>query len=138
EHAPAVPPHRGFREKFLIPLAIPIGCFVAAAIVIFCISQILLAVPGKASTPIALLIAIGILLLCAYLATTPRLTRQTLFSIVGTSFALVVVFGIVGGVYRLENPEKPGGEAGAKAASAPGGNLSPSPANEVTTDNKFS
>mgnify|MGYP002400715317 CR=1 FL=1 len=128
-HGGGYPASRSISEKFLIPLAIPVG----AGLVIFCIilavSQILLAVPEDVATPIALLIALVILLGCAYFATARSLSRGMIT--LGVAVPAVVLFGagIGAGIYRQANPTTEN-KGGAEA------NAGPKP--QITTDNKFS
>jgi plastocyanin len=127
-HGAAHPASRSFSERFLIPLAIPIGAGIVIAAIILSVSQILLAVPEDVATPIALCIALIILLGCAYFATARRLSRGIIT--LGVAIPAIVLFGagIGAGIYRQENPttEHKGAEA----------NAAPKP--QITTDNKFS
>lgn len=128
-HDAAHPASRSFKDKFVIPLAIPIGAGIVIAAIILAVSQILLAVPEDASTPIALLIALLILLGCAYFATARKLSRGVVT--LGVAVPAIILFGtgIGAGIYRQANPtteHKGGVEA----------NAAPKP--QITTDDKFS
>jgi hypothetical protein len=76
------------RDRLLLPLAIPVGALIVIAIVLFVMSRILLAVPHLVATPIALLVALAILLLATYSATRMDLTRGQL---IGAAAALGVI-----------------------------------------------
>lgn len=139
-HAAVAHEQRGIREKFLIPLAIPVGCAIVIAAIVLSISQILLAVPEGAATVIALFVALTVLLGCAYFATARTVNRQLIVAGIAVPAIVLLASGVYAGIYRQNNPKHEGavGEQQANAAGAGGGNVVPQPADEVTTDNKFS
>jgi plastocyanin len=140
-------------DRFALPLMLPVGVAGAVAAVIFFFSQILLAAPEKAEAPIALAIAVLILLASAVLASARRITRQLVLAAIGIpALALVVAGGLSfahlhqgGGKNQIAaaSASTGGSTAGVSApvgntaaqtnVSGPGLNLS-----ETTTDNKFS
>lgn len=123
---------RSVAETFLIPLAIPVGAAALIATIILSVSQVLLALPANAATAIAMVIALAILLGCAYFATARKVTRQTVLAGVAIPAIVLYAAGIGARIYRVNNPEEAkGGET--QAAGAVG-----APKDEVTTDNKFS
>ncbi len=130
---------RGFKDKFVIPLLIPVGCGIVIAAVVLSLSQVLLAVPEDATTPIALVVALIILFGCTYFATARHVTRQTVYAGLAVPAVILVSAGVFSAVYRQNNPkaEVTGGEQ-ANAAATGGGNVAAQPAAETTTDNKFS
>ncbi len=130
-HAVAAPARRGIREKFLIPLAIPVGCAIVIAAIVLSISQILLAVPSNVATVIALVIAVLILLACTFFATARTLNRQMIMAGIAVPAIALLGSGIYAGIYRQNNPTH---EAGSGEAA----NVGSQPATQVTTDNKFS
>src|SRR5262249_5293526 len=105
-------------------------------LIILSVSQILLSVPQSASTPIALGIALFILLACAYYASARRVTRSAI--VVGIAVPAIVIFsgGIIAGIYRQNNAEELSlaAEKAEKARAAGNAPLAP----ELATDNKFS
>lgn len=128
--------HRGFKEAFLIPLLIPVGCAIVIFTIILAISQILLTVPASASTAIALVIALVILFGCAYFATAPRLNRQMILAGVAIPAIVLYAAGIATGIYKAQHGMG-GGEGEGGAAAAGIGKAGAAPAPQVTTDNKF-
>jgi plastocyanin len=116
-------------DRFVVPLFLPIGVALAIAAIIFLTSQILLAVPESLATLIALCIALFILIVCAVVATAPRVPRGLVYTIVGIPVLALIVAGSAAGMYRQGEAEK----AAEARANAPQTALS-----EVTTDNKFS
>lgn len=128
EHAVAThEEHRGPLEKFLLPIAIPALAGLAVFAIILAVSQILLAVGGNTATPIALLIALIVLVGCSVLASAKRVTRAQIAASVAVPALALGIAGIGARVYRVNNPEKKSA-AGTQAAIPP----------QVTTDNKFS
>jgi len=131
--------HRGFKETFGLPFLIPVGCALAIFVIILSVSQILLVVSESAATAIALFIALAVLLSCAYFATARTLNCQIVLAGVAVPFVVLFAAGVASGIYRQTHTESENkGGVGAQAASTSGGNQSPKPAPEVTTDNKFS
>lgn len=120
-------PPRGFAATFLIPLAIPVIATVIIFTIIWSVSRILLAMPGNGATPIAIVIAIAVLLLCAVVASAPKISKATIYAVIAVPLLAVWGAGIGSGIY-LHN-EKP------ESAAA---KLTPLPAQEITTDNQFS
>jgi plastocyanin len=129
---------RGFKETWLVPFLIPVTAAGAVFLIILSVSQILLAVPASVSTMVALFIALLILLTCAYLSSVPQLKRQTVFGAIGVPVLVLAGSGIIARIYRQNNPTHEGAAGATSAASVQGGNQTSTPANEVTTDNKFS
>lgn len=120
-------PPRSFAATFVIPLAIPVIAAVVIFSILWSVSRILLAMPGDGATPIAILIAIGVLLLCAFVASAPRISKGTVYAVVGVPLIAIYIAGIGSGIYlHNETPES-------NAAK-----LTPLPAQETTTDNHFS
>jgi plastocyanin len=120
-------PPRSFAAKFVIPLAIPVIAALVIFSVLWSVSRVLLAMPGDGATPIAILLAIGVLLLCAFVATAPRISKGAVYAVIGVPLIGIYIAGIGSGIYlHNERPES----AAAK--------LTPLPAQQTTTDNKFS
>jgi plastocyanin len=128
-HAPAghEQEHRGALEKFILPLVVPAVAGLALFAVILAVSQILLAVGGDTATPIALLIALIVLLGCSAIASAKRVTRGQIMASVAVPALVLGVAGIGARAYRVNHHEKKS-EAGTQAAIPP----------QITTDDKFS
>lgn len=87
------------RDRLVMPLAIPMGAIVFIALVIFLLSRILLAVPKSVAPPIALAIALGILLTGAYFGTRPSpIPRWQIYAALGIPALALVVAGIIGAI----------------------------------------
>ncbi|MDP9118801.1 MAG: hypothetical protein M3M93_00790, partial [Actinomycetota bacterium] len=56
------------RESLLLPILIPVGALVAIVVVLFAFSRVLLSVKPNAATAIALVAAVGIITVAAFVA----------------------------------------------------------------------
>ncbi|HTE84961.1 MAG TPA: cupredoxin domain-containing protein [Dehalococcoidia bacterium] len=120
-------------DRFLVPLALPLGVAFVIAAIITLMSQIMLVVPEAIATPIALAVALFILLSCALIANAPRVSRGLIYTIIGAPALVLVIAGGASGAYRINQAQE---EAAAQAQREAGATTT-SPG-EVTTDNKFS
>ena len=136
-HGTTAYPHRGFGEKFIVPLATALGAGLLIAAIVVCVSQILLAVGENVATPIALIVALIVLLGCSYFATARRVSRQVIVTGVALPAIALIAGGVFAGIYHRNHPAESPGSTEARAA-VNGGNLGTQPAAEVMTDNKFS
>ena len=104
-------------DRFLVPLALPVGVLLAVAAVIFLFSQILLVVPEAVATPIALLAALGILGGCSLVALSPSINRQMISALVGLPLIVLVLAGGAAGYHRLSAIASSSGQAEAVSTS---------------------
>ena len=101
--------HTG-RELNLLPLALPVVGLFAIFSVMFFMSRVLLAVPEKAATTIALLVAVAILAGAAVVTLRPRLSSGSLVGLLAVSGVLMAGGGLVGaaaGQRELPHAEGP-------------------------------
>ena len=87
--------HTG-RELNLLPLALPVVGLFAIFSLMFFMSRVLLAVPEKAATTIALLVAVGILAAAALVTLRPRMSSGSLVGLLAVSGVLMAGGGLVG------------------------------------------
>jgi plastocyanin len=87
--------HTG-RELSLLPLALPVVGLFAIFSLMFFMSRVLLAVPEKAATTIALLVAVAILIAAALVTLRPRLSSGPLVALLAVSGVLMAGAGLVG------------------------------------------
>lgn len=87
--------HTG-REFNLLPLGLPVVGLLAIFSVMFFMSRVLLAVPEKAATTIALLVAIAILTAAALVTLRPAVSSRSLVGLLAVSGALMAGGGLVG------------------------------------------
>lgn len=115
------------RERLVLPILIPIAVAGVIFLLIFSASRVLLALEAHYATPLALLLALGILAVSALLATGPRVSRTLLYLLTAVPASTVIAVGL----YLAVRP-------GEEAAAGTGG---PAPVTTITmvaTDNKFS
>ena len=101
--------HTG-RELNLLPLALPIVGLFAIFSLMFFMSRVLLAVPEKAATTIALLVAVVILAAGALVTLRPRMSSGSLVGLLAVSGVLMAGGGLVGaaaGQRELPHAEGP-------------------------------
>ena len=87
--------HTG-RELNLLPLNLPVVGLFAIFSLMFFMSRVLLAVPEKAATTIALLVAVAILAGAALVTLRPRLSSGSLVGLLAVSGVLMAGGGLVG------------------------------------------
>jgi plastocyanin len=87
--------HTG-RVLNLLPLALPVVGLFAIFSVMFFMSRVLLAVPEKAATTIALMVAVVILAAAALVTLRPRLSSGSLVALLAVSGVLMAGGGLVG------------------------------------------
>jgi plastocyanin len=115
------------RDRLVLPILIPVAVAGVIFLLIFSASRVLLALEAHYATPLALLLALGILAVSALLATGPRISRSLLYLLTAVPASVVIAVGL----YLAVRP-------GEEAAAGTGG---PAPVTAVTmiaTDNKFS
>ncbi|MBF6599152.1 MAG: cupredoxin domain-containing protein [Dehalococcoidia bacterium] len=122
-------------ERMAFALFVPIGVLVFALLVIYGLSRVYLALDPNVATPVAAVIALGILAACGFIAANPMLARWQVAGMVGVTAAVLLGGGIYAGVNGKHAAETPksvvaatqtagaggaGGTPGAAATSAPG------------------
>src|SRR5438876_2647188 len=78
-----------FRKRIIQPVSIPIVAAVFIGAVVFSFSRILLAIPEKGSTTVALLMAAEILGVCAVIASISRVNASQKMVLVAFGLALI-------------------------------------------------
>ena len=107
--------NRELRNKFMLPLEVPIGAVLVGGIVIFSVSRILLALNKAGAAVVIILLAIVIFVTALILASRPKIKRSTLVG-VGVALAVLVIGGgIAGGVAGAHKTEENGKKEGAVA-----------------------
>jgi plastocyanin len=120
-------------DRWFVPFFLPVGVFLIIAAIILLVSQILLIVPEQFATPIALGIAILILVAGSSVANSPKLSRGRVITLIGIPTVILVVAGVTAGGYRFHTAQLEASAAAAREATA----TTTSPV-EITTDNLFS
>lgn len=84
---------RAERESLLLPILIPFVGLVVIMIVLFGFSRVLLSVKPNAATAIALVAAVGIMAVAAFVASRKRVTGAALGAFVGAAAGIAMVAG---------------------------------------------
>lgn len=100
-----------FRERAVLPLAMPLAILAVIGALVFGFSRILLAVPKEVAVAVALMVAINVLGTCAALSAFPRLRGARAMPLL----AVALVPAVVGAAIAAVTGEE-GGEDGAPAA----------------------
>jgi plastocyanin len=96
---------RGERESLLLPIVIPVGALVAIVIVLFAFSRVLLSVKPNAATAIALVAAVGIMAVAAFVASRKQVTGGALGAFVGAAAGIAMLAG--GVAIAVIGPQEP-------------------------------
>ena len=116
-------------DRFLVPTILPVGAVLGILAVIYLFSRILLVLPEAFATGVAFLAALGILFVCATLASVRRITKGMIATVVGIPLLILLVAGIISAVHL---------QATAKAAALARASAPTAEPSETTTDNAFS
>jgi plastocyanin len=116
---------KGFRNRILAPLAIPLGATVVAVVVVFNFSRILLALEERRSsavaTVVAIVVAAAVLFGSAYFSSRREAHTAGLTVLAGAAFVLVFAGGY--GLGATGAKEGGGGEGELAAGGEPGGEV---------------
>jgi len=112
------------RQSLLLPILMPIGVLAVIGLVLAGFSRVLLAISHNAATVVALVAAVGIVVVAAWVASRKRVTGSTLFSMVAAMTGIAMLAGglaVVAAPLEEEGEgEGPGGEV-VVAIAAPEG-----------------
>jgi plastocyanin len=120
-------------DRWFVPFFLPLGVAFIIGAIILLISQILLIVPELLQAPIALALAVLILVVGSAVANSPKLSRGKIMFLIGLPTVVLVVAGVTAGGYRVHQAQLEAQAEALRASTA----TTTSPA-EVTTDNLFS
>jgi plastocyanin len=84
---------RGERQSLLLPILIPVGAVVVIVIVLFAFSRVLLSVKPNAATATALVAAIGVLAVAAFVAGRKQVTGAALGAFVVAAAGIAMLAG---------------------------------------------
>lgn len=82
-----------YRDRFLLPILIPVGALAFIAFLALAVSYVLLNVPHAVATGIALMLAFNMLMGFAAAAAKPNLGRSSMSMLVGIAFVPLLVGG---------------------------------------------
>lgn len=93
-----------YKDRFLLPLLIPLGAMALIGAVAFSMSRVLLNVPKLVATSVALMTAFNLLVVCAFLAVRPKFNlRQAGPLLVVVLIPLFVGSAVAAGAFGLES-----------------------------------
>jgi plastocyanin len=110
---------RGRGESLLLPILIPVGALVVIVLVLFGFSRILLSLAPNAATATALVAALGIMGVAAFVASRRRVTSGALGAFVGATAGIAMLAG--GIAIAVIGPPEPEIEPWPAAIAAPEG-----------------
>jgi plastocyanin len=108
------------RERLLLPVMIPVGALAFVGFMALTMASILLRVPAKVATAVALMVAFNLLVSFAILALKPDLAKQTLFLLLGIAIFPVLLGAVAAtGIVPIKGAkEEKKGEVSSVAISA--------------------
>jgi plastocyanin len=97
------------RESLLLPILIPVGALSVIGVVLYAFSRVLLAVKPNAATAIALVAAVGIMAVAAFVASRKQVTGAALGAFVGAAagismLAAGIAIAVIGPPEEEEEP----------------------------------
>jgi len=107
------------RESLLLPILIPVGALVVIVAVLYAFSRVLLSVKPNAATAVALVAAVGIMAVAAFVASRKRVTGGALGAFVGAASGIAMLAG--GMAIAVIGPAEEEEEAFHAALAAPEG-----------------
>lgn len=114
--------NQDFRDRVLLPIAMPLLAVVAFVGVAFWLSRVLLALPEAASTALGITVAAYVLFIAAWVSSRPRITSRALGVGLVLGLGGVVAAGVVAGaagMRPLHEEEVAAGQEGSPRAEEP-------------------
>jgi hypothetical protein len=90
--------NRELRHTLMDPLEVPVLAVLTAAIIVLCVSRLLLAIPQSVAVYVIIGVAIVVFLLAFVLASRPELKRSVVVAVLLVGGLVVIGAGIAGGV----------------------------------------
>ncbi|MFZ4516952.1 MAG: hypothetical protein ACOYOP_01090 [Microthrixaceae bacterium] len=90
--------NRELRHQLMDPLEIPVVSVLVAAVIILCVSRLLLAIPVGAATFVIIIAAVVIFVTAIVLANRPELKRSVVATVLVVGGLVIIGSGIAGGV----------------------------------------
>ena len=84
---------RGERQSLLLPILIPVGALAAIVVVLFTLSRVLLSLKPNAATAVALVAAVGIMAVAAFVAGRKHVSGAALGGFVGAAAGITMFAG---------------------------------------------
>jgi plastocyanin len=98
-------------ERFVAPVGIPLAAFAIIVFVVGTTSRVLLATSKNVSVVVAIVLAVGVLVIFALLATRPHVSRGVITAVVAVAGVTLVSAGVAGAAIgeRKFHPHEPHG-----------------------------
>lgn len=97
------------KDRVFLPVAIPVGVMAFIALVAIAMSQILLNVPKEIATAVALMVAFNILVVCAVVASRPKLSMMDTVPMLGVAVVPVLIgLAVAGGMVEITGGDEHG------------------------------
>ena len=106
------------KERFLVPIGLPLGVFALVAVIAISLSRIFLALPEQGTRIVALILALVILFSAFAIAASQRMARNALAALCAFAFVAVVGAGIAGISHGERKFEKVAGTTTSTSAPA--------------------
>ena len=100
--------NRELRHTLMDPLEVPVLAVLTAAVIILCVSRLLLAIPQSVAVYVIILAAVAVFLLAFLLASRPELKRSVVVAVLLVGGLVVIGAGIAGGVAGERGHEESG------------------------------
>lgn len=102
--------NRQVRNRFMHPIEIPVGATLAAALIVFCFSRVLLAVSKLTAVYLVILVAAGVFAVALAIASRPQIKRSLLVGALLAFGVAIIAGGIIGGIVGPNDREHHGTE----------------------------
>lgn len=97
------------KDRAFLPVAIPVGILAFIGLVAVSMSKILLNVPKEIATAVALMVAFNILVVCAVVASRPKLAMKETVPMMGVAIVPVLIgLAVAGGMVEITGGEEHG------------------------------
>jgi len=100
--------NRELRHDLMDPLEVPVLSVLTLAVIVLCISRLLLAIPQETAVFMIIMAAIIVFVMAFILASRPELTRTVVVSVLLVGGVVIIAAGIAGGVAGEQTGEEHG------------------------------
>lgn len=100
--------NRELRHDLMDPLEVPVLSVLTLAVIVLCISRLLLAIPQEVAVYMIIMAAIIVFVMAFILAGRPELTRSVVIAVLLVGGVVIIAAGIAGGVAGEQTGEEHG------------------------------
>jgi len=109
--------NRELRHDIMDPLEVPILSVITLAVIVLCVSRLLLALPQSAAVYVIILAAIIVFVLAFMLSSRPELKRPVVVAVLLVGGVVIIAAGIVGAVAGEQHTSEEGAGLGGPRAA---------------------